>query len=198
MEEGTRRKISPAFKAKVVLEPLRERRTIEDLARRYELHPNQITQWKKEATERLSQVFERGAGSEKPSEDQSEKLYAWIGQLKGLEITRGGHVWSMDINCIPMRRGFLCIAAIIDEHSRYIVGYRISNTMTAERCERRSRRSGHPRSSIPIRAVSLPSRASRRSCARAVFASAWARRVGRSTTSSSNASGGRSSMSTSI
>ncbi len=82
MENSTRRKFSPAFKAKVVLEALRERRTLEDLARQYELHPNQITQWKKQATDQLSQVFERGAGSEKPSEDQSEKLYAQIGQLK--------------------------------------------------------------------------------------------------------------------
>ncbi len=83
MEQSSRRKFSPAFKAKVVLEALRERRTLEEIARQYELHPNQITQWKKEATERLSQVFERGSGSSKPdAEDQSEKLYAQIGQLK--------------------------------------------------------------------------------------------------------------------
>jgi transposase len=83
MEQSSRRKFSPAFKAKVVLEALRERRTLEEIARQYELHPNQITQWKKEATERLSQVFERGSHAGKPeSEDQSEKLYAQIGQLK--------------------------------------------------------------------------------------------------------------------
>jgi transposase len=83
MEQSSRRKFSPAFKAKVVLEALRERRTLEEIARQYELHPNQITQWKKQATEQLSQVFERGSQSGKPeSEDQSEKLYAQIGQLK--------------------------------------------------------------------------------------------------------------------
>jgi transposase len=83
MENGTRRKFSPAFKAKVVLEALRERRTIEEIARQYEVHPNQITQWKKQATDQLSQVFERGAGSGKSEpEDNSEKLYAQIGQLK--------------------------------------------------------------------------------------------------------------------
>lgn len=83
MEKGTRRKFSPEFKANVVLEALRERRTVEDIARQYELHPNQITQWKKEATSRLSLVFERGSESRPGvSEDQSEKLYAQIGQLK--------------------------------------------------------------------------------------------------------------------
>ena len=83
MEKGTRRKFSPEFKAKVVLEALRERRTIEDLARQYELHPNQITQWKKEATSKLSLVFERGTENRSSvGEDQSEKLYAQIGQLK--------------------------------------------------------------------------------------------------------------------
>lgn len=83
MEKGTRRKFSAEFKAKVVLEALRERRTIEDLARQYELHPNQITQWKKEAMSKLSLVFERGTESRSSvGEDQSEKLYAQIGQLK--------------------------------------------------------------------------------------------------------------------
>jgi transposase len=83
MEQNTRRKFSPAFKAKVVIEALRERRTLEEIARQYELHPNQITQWKKEATEKLSLVFERRSPAGKPeSEDQSEKLFAQIGQLK--------------------------------------------------------------------------------------------------------------------
>ncbi len=63
---------------------------------------------------------------------KSHPVYAYL--LKGLEITRVGQVWSMDITYIPMRRGFLYMAAIIDVHSRYIVGYRISNTMTAEWC----------------------------------------------------------------
>lgn len=77
----SKRKFSSDFKAKVVLEALRERETIEVLAKRYELHPNQISAWKKEATANLKHVFERGSRSE-PSEDQSEKLYAQIGQLK--------------------------------------------------------------------------------------------------------------------
>ena len=76
-----RRKFSAEFKAKVVLEALRERETIETLAKRYELHPNQISAWKKEAAANLKQLFERGSGSP-VQEDNSEKLYAQIGQLK--------------------------------------------------------------------------------------------------------------------
>ena len=83
MEHRTRRKFSPEFKAKVVLESLRERRTLEEIAQQFELHPTQITQWKKEATSRLSELFERGSESTKRStEEQSEKHYAQIGQLK--------------------------------------------------------------------------------------------------------------------
>ena len=76
-----RRKFSSSFKAKVVLDALRERETIEALAKRYELHPNQISAWKKEATAKLQQVFERSSGSVEAT-DNSEKLYAQIGQLK--------------------------------------------------------------------------------------------------------------------
>ncbi len=59
MERRNRRKFSSDFKAKVVLEAFKERSTIEELARRYELHPTQINLWKKEAMSKLSQVFGR-------------------------------------------------------------------------------------------------------------------------------------------
>lgn len=82
MERRTRRKFKPEFKAKVVLEALKERSTIEELARKYELHPNQINQWKKEATAKLSGVFSREAKNSRSEEVETEKLYAQIGQLK--------------------------------------------------------------------------------------------------------------------
>lgn len=52
--------------------------------------------------------------------------------LKDLRIERRNQVWSMDITYVPMRKGFLYLAAIIDLHTRYVVGWSISNTMTAE------------------------------------------------------------------
>ena len=48
MEKKSRRKFSAEFKTKLVLESLKEKYTIEELARKHELHPNQITIWKKE------------------------------------------------------------------------------------------------------------------------------------------------------
>ncbi|MGH2613000.1 MAG: transposase [Rhabdochlamydiaceae bacterium] len=82
MEKKTRRKFKPEFKAKVVLEALKERSTIEELARKYELHPNQINQWKKEATSKLSLVFDKQGSENGDSDVETEKLYAQIGQLK--------------------------------------------------------------------------------------------------------------------
>lgn len=54
--------------------------------------------------------------------------------LKGLKIERNNQVWAMDITYIPMRKGFMYLAAIIDLHSRYVVNWSISNTMSADWC----------------------------------------------------------------
>ena len=54
--------------------------------------------------------------------------------LKGLEINRANQVWAIDITYIPMRKGFMYLFAIIDLHTRYVVNWGISNTMTAEWC----------------------------------------------------------------
>lgn len=83
MEKRSRRKFSSDFKAKVVLEALRERHTIEELARKYELHPTQINLWKKEAVNNLATVFGKNTEGEKDrGEQQMEQLYSQIGQLK--------------------------------------------------------------------------------------------------------------------
>ena len=83
MEHRSRRKFSPEFTAKVVLESLRERGTLEEIAQQFELHPTQITQWKQEATSRLSELFERASEpTKRDMEEQSEKVYAQIGQRK--------------------------------------------------------------------------------------------------------------------
>lgn len=84
MTKKSRRKFSGDFKAKVVLEALKERNTMEELARKYELHPTQINAWKREAAAKLASAFDtEGSGSStEQQEDQLEKLYAQIGQLK--------------------------------------------------------------------------------------------------------------------
>ena len=60
------------------------------------------------------------------------KKYPYL--LRGLEIDHPNQVWEMDITYIPMRHGFMYLAAIIDVYSRRIVGWGLSNTMEAEWC----------------------------------------------------------------
>lgn len=54
--------------------------------------------------------------------------------LKGLQTERKNQVWAIDITYVPMKHGFMYLCAIIDLHTRYVVGWGISNTMTAEWC----------------------------------------------------------------
>ena len=85
MEKRTRRKFSADFKAKVVIEALKERNSIEEIASKYELHPNQITTWKKEFISNAGAAFSNGSDASEEKKDQEvivEKLYSEIGQLK--------------------------------------------------------------------------------------------------------------------
>lgn len=60
------------------------------------------------------------------------KKYPYL--LRNLEIERCNQVWSSDITYIPMEKGFLYLVAIIDWYSRYVVSWRISNTMEVSFC----------------------------------------------------------------
>lgn len=76
-----RRNHSPAFKAKVALAAIRGDRTLPELAAHFEVHPNQITQWKGQLLERAAGVFE-GAGNSTPDAAGTIRaLQAKIGQL---------------------------------------------------------------------------------------------------------------------
>jgi putative transposase len=55
-------------------------------------------------------------------------------RLRGLSIDRPNEVWAMDITYIPMKKGFVYFAAVMDWYSRRILSYRLSNTMTADFC----------------------------------------------------------------
>jgi transposase len=85
MEKRNRRKFSGEFKAKVVIEALKERSSLEELARKYEIHPNQIGIWKKEFLSKAATVFTSGEKSSDDKKDQEailDKLYSQIGQQK--------------------------------------------------------------------------------------------------------------------
>lgn len=79
---STRRKFSKEFKSKVVLEALKERTTIEEIAKKYELQPSQISLWKSQALSNFGNVLQSDSSNEKEKSMDTEKLYAQIGQLK--------------------------------------------------------------------------------------------------------------------
>jgi len=60
------------------------------------------------------------------------KIYPYL--LGGLKITRPNQVWAADITYIPMARGFLYLVAIIDWYSRYVLSWRLSNTLDDDFC----------------------------------------------------------------
>ena len=78
-----KKKFNPAFKAKVALEALKGQKTIAELARLYEVHPNQIGQWKKQIQAEMPKVFNgKRDREEKDQTELVEELYRQIGQLK--------------------------------------------------------------------------------------------------------------------
>jgi putative transposase len=60
------------------------------------------------------------------------KIYPYL--LKDMKITKPNQVWAADITYIPMARGFLYLVAIIDWYSRYVLSWRLSNTLDADFC----------------------------------------------------------------
>ncbi len=54
--------------------------------------------------------------------------------LKGVTVDRVNQVWAADITYLPMSRGFLYLVAIMDWHSRYVLSWRLSNTLGADFC----------------------------------------------------------------
>lgn len=65
--------------------------------------------------------------------NKEHKIYPYL--LRNLEINRKNQVWAIDITYVPMRRGFMYLCAIIDLHTRYVINWSLSNTMTAEWCK---------------------------------------------------------------
>lgn len=63
---------------------------------------------------------------------QGHKIYPYL--LKGLVVDRPNRVWSTDITYVPMANGFLYLCAIIDWYSRFILSWRLSNTLLADFC----------------------------------------------------------------
>lgn len=80
-KKTSRRKFTPEFKAKVAMEALQERMTLAELSKKYELHPNQITMWKKQLMEQSTAAFKEVQGGKDEKDRLIDQLYKTIGSL---------------------------------------------------------------------------------------------------------------------
>ena len=78
MSKRPRRNHGAVFKAKVALEAIKGEQTLVELSERFQVHPNQIAEWKKQLLERASEIFDKEKKSEGPD---VKELHAKIGQL---------------------------------------------------------------------------------------------------------------------
>lgn len=78
-----RRQFTSRFKARVALDALRGLKTLAELAAEHQVHPNQISSWKKQLVEQAGELFVRGKqAAEKSEEELTAPLYEEIGRLK--------------------------------------------------------------------------------------------------------------------
>lgn len=83
MSKAKRKTYTAEFKAKVALEAIKGKLTVNQIAKTYSVHPNQVGSWKKQLLEALPDVFARGGGNaDKSNEQLQAHLYQQIGQLK--------------------------------------------------------------------------------------------------------------------
>ena len=64
--------------------------------------------------------------------DSGHKVYPYL--LRDLQIDEVNQVWATDITYIPMARGFMYLVCVMDWHSRYVLSWRLSNTLEADFC----------------------------------------------------------------
>jgi transposase len=82
--KNKRRTFSAAFKAKIAIEAIKEQQTLSELAQKYQLHPAQIAQWKKEFLANAESVFERDKAQAEELEElrkKQDELFKQIGKL---------------------------------------------------------------------------------------------------------------------
>jgi len=82
MTKRTRRKFTPEFKARVALEAIKEKYTLAELSKKFEVSGVMISRWKKEFQANSAAAFNSSSQSEESENVDIEKLYAQIGQLK--------------------------------------------------------------------------------------------------------------------
>ena len=129
-------------------------KNLNEIASSYSIHPNQLGQWKKQALEGLPDIFtdegfpvnhkrvehlmqQIGLQAIYPKPNTSrkhpdQKIYPYL--LRDVKVVSPDQVWSTDITYLRMRGGFLYLTAIIDWFSRYVLAWRLSNTLDSAFC----------------------------------------------------------------
>lgn len=82
MDKRNKRKFTANFKVKVAFDALKRQSTIAELAKKYELHPNQILDWKKVVTEGSEDLFLTKGKEKMPLEGDNNVFYEQIGRLQ--------------------------------------------------------------------------------------------------------------------
>ena len=80
-----RKSYDKTFKAKVALDAIKETSTLQELARKYDVHPNQISQWKQHLLEGVDEIFERAnkkTREDRESDKEREQLLQVVGEMK--------------------------------------------------------------------------------------------------------------------
>ncbi|MCP4357191.1 MAG: IS3 family transposase [Chloroflexi bacterium] len=106
-----RRNHSDKFKFNVALEATARLKTISQIASEHNLHPNQVTSWKKKLMENGSSVF-----TKKTTRQAQEQI------------------WSTDITYIPMAHGFMYLVIVMDWFSHYVLAWQLSNMLDGAFC----------------------------------------------------------------
>ncbi len=115
--------------------------------REYTAHPflgsRRLTQWlvgqgeavNRKRVQRLMRVMGLEAIYPKPRlsvAGRGHKIYPYL--LRDVRVERPDQVWSTDITYVPLRAGFMYLAAVLDWHSRYVIAWRLSNTLDGSFC----------------------------------------------------------------
>ena len=80
---GSRKRHPAAFKAKVALEAAKQTRTVAELAKAYQVHPVQISQWKKQLLDGMESLFQNGSAARQPDPEKVQaELYEQLGRLQ--------------------------------------------------------------------------------------------------------------------
>ncbi len=106
-----RKVFSAEFKAKVVMEALTGRKTINEIAGTHEAHPNQVTHWERKAQERLEALFERKRGRRSLDDDRDADAAVQPDGSVASGVVEN-QVWSTDITDFHWPGGFVYLVAI--------------------------------------------------------------------------------------